>query len=330
MASQSGNLANHLVSGGMAAPLAKLVANAIANAASGQFSRGRDVVDSTPSLAMRLIDADARRYQFPTLDYSPDQPSQDALGPSTVQYADTTAPHPYQDAQPVNTTPPLAQKPVRGGAYINAVEQVANDAKETTVSLRLTTPSTQASTGAGTHLRVNPATNNIESVELRFSFPQGIVAASVSETEAATEVTLSVPNQTLLGILSAYERPVYQCRAWCLFSGLRDTAGNVSQPVGSASNRLIRASGNVFQVTRASVGLYAVYFTTPMSTGNYVVQAMSGIQGGVSPTTVSLRTGSDAAQIGQINATNACWVYASNAGQTAFVDADYIHVAVFE
>ena len=323
MASQSGNLIQNLISGGMAAPLAKLVANAIANANTGQLSKGADAVDGTPALAMRMIDADARRYQFPNLDYSPDQPYQDTLGASPVRYTDATADHPYQDSQPVQASPPLSQPAIKGGAYIDAVPGVENNASQTVVNLRI-------KQGDGTHLRLNPSTNSIESVPLSFNFPQGIVAGSVSETDAGTEITLSIPNQTLLNILSVYNRPVYQCRAWCLFSGLRDTAGNVSQPVGSSSNRLIRASGNVFQVTRAQTGQYAVYFSTSMSTANYVVQAMSGIQGGVSPTTVSIRTGSDVAQLGNLNATNACWLYASNAGQTAFVDADFIHVAVFE
>ena len=320
MASQSGGLANHLVNGGMAAPLAKLVANAIANAASGQFSRGQDVVDSTPSMAMRLIDADARRYQFPTLDYSPDQPSQDALGPSTVQYADPTAPHPYQDAQPVTTTPPLAQKPVRGGAYINAVEAVANDAKETTVSLRLTTPSSQATTGAGTHLRVNPATNSIESVELRFLFPQGIVAASVSERESATEVTLSVPNQTLLEILSAYTRPVYQCRAWALFSAKRNTAGTDDTSTLPLTNRLIRNSGNVSSVQRMASGVYQVFFATPMNTNTYAVFIT-----GSGEVIVGVRA------ITSNHTTTFCQVYLTNAAQTLVDNTpDYVHVAVFE
>ena len=321
MASQSGNLANHLVSGGMAAPLAKLIANAIANAASGQFSHGRDIVDSTPTMAMRLIDADARLYRFPTLDYSPDQPTLDALGPSTVQYADPTAPHPYQGAQPATTTPPLAQKPIRGGQYINAVEAVVNDAKETTVSLRLTTPTTQTTTGAGTHLRVNPATNNIESVELRFLFPQGIVAASVSESESATEVTLSVPNQTLLDILSAYTRPVYQCRAWALFSAKRNTAGVDDLATLPLTDRLIRNSGNVANVQRVASGVYQVNFTTPMLTNTYGVLVTTSAE----TVTLSGRAATPN------HTTNFCQVYLTNAAQGVVENnSDYVHVAVFE
>jgi hypothetical protein len=60
-----------------------------------------------------------------------------------------------------------------------------------------------------------------------------------------------------------------------------------------------------------------------------VVQAMTGIQNSVNITTASIRTGSDATQ-DAANTTTSCRIYATNAAQTAFVDIDYIHVAVFE
>jgi hypothetical protein len=314
MASQSGNLIQNLISGGMAAPLAKLVANAIANANAGQLSKGADSVDATPALAMRMIDADARRYQFPNLDYSPDQPYQDTLGASPVQYADATAPHPYQDSQPVQASPPLSQPAIKGGAYIDAMPGVENNASQTVVNLRI-------KQGDGTHLRLNPATNSIESVPLSFNFPQGIVAGSVSETEAGTEITLSVPNQTLLAILSAYNRPVYQCRAWALFSAKRNTAGTDDLSTLPLTNRLIRNSGNVASVQRIASGLYQVFFTTPMLTTTYSVMV-----------TMSIETVVLAGRVDTTNhTTTSCRVFISNAAQTLVENnTDYVHVAVFE
>jgi len=315
MASQSGNLIQNLISGGMAAPLAKLVANAIANANAGQLSKGADSVDSTPALAMRMIDADARRYQFPNLDYSPDQPYQDTLGASPVQYTDATATHPYQDSQPVKASPPLSQPAIKGGAYIDAVPGVENNSTQTVVNLKI-------KQGDGTHLRLNPATNSIESVPLSFSFPQGIVAGSVSETDAGTEITLSVPNQTLLNILAAYSRPVFQCRAYVYFSGSKNTAGSTAL---DTTDRLIFKGGNITRVARASTGVYQVFFTQPMLSNNYAVSVTITNAGGI----YLARTASS-------NDLNSCQVVTQtigNAGGTlsgAAVDVDYAHVAVFE
>ena len=328
MASQSGSLVQNLIAGGMAAPLAKLVANAIANANSGQLSKGADAVDGTPARAMRMIDADARRYQFPNLDYSPDKPYQDTLGDSPVQYADATAPHPYQDSQPVKADPPLSQPAIKGGAYVDAVPGVENNASQTVVNLRI-------KQGDGTHLRLNPATNSIESVPLSFNFPQGIVAGSVSETDAATEITLSIPNQTLLGILAAYNRPVYQCRAWANFSARRTAAGVDQGPTRNSStcaitaaatytstNRFIRGSGNVASIGRDSQGVYRIIFATPMLTPNYTVLVTTSLEACV---TLSARSFSSQ------NQTTHCIVCLTDAAQANLSDeSDYLHVAVFE
>lgn len=314
MASQSGGLVQNLIAGGMAAPLAKLVANAIANANTGQLSKGADAVDGTPARAMRMIDADARRYQFPNLDYSPDQPYQDTLGASPVQYTDATGIHPYQDSQPVKADPPLSQPAIKGGAYIDADAGVENNASQTVVNLRI-------KQGEGTHLRVNPATNSIETVPLTFSFPQGIVAGSVSETEAGTEITLSVPNQTLLNILAAYNRPVYQCRAWALFSAKRDAAGTDDLATLPLTNRLIRNSGNVSSVQRVASGIYQVFFTKPMLTNTY----------GVLVTTSGETVVLSGRAVTSNHSTTFCQVFLANAAQTAVENnADYVHVAVFE
>lgn len=314
MASQSGSLVQNLIAGGMAAPLAKLVANAIANANSGQLSKGADAVDGTPARAMRMIDADARRYQFPNLDYSPDKPYQDTLGDSPVQYADATAPHPYQDSQPVKADPPLSQPAIKGGAYIDAVPGVENNASQTVVNLRI-------KQGDGTHLRLNPSTNSIESVPLSFNFPQGIVAGSVSETDAATEITLSIPNQTLLNILAAYNRPVYQCRAWAMFSAKRNAAGTDDLAALPLTNRLIRNSGNVANVQRIASGLYQVFFTTPMLTTTYAVMVTMSIESVVLSGRVDTTN----------NTTTSCLVFIANAAQSLPENnTDYVHVAVFE
>lgn len=313
MSSNSGNLIQNLISGGMAAPVAKLIANAIANANTGQLSKGADSVDSTPSLAMRMIDADTRRYQFPNLDYSPDKPYQDTLGNSPVQYADATSTHPYQDAQPVKSAPPLSQPAIKGGAYVDAAPGVENNASQTTINLRI-------KQGDGTHLRLNPATNSIDSVPLTFNFPQGIVAGSVSETDAGTEITLSVPNQTLLGILAAYNRPVFQCRAYALFSARRNTSGTDDSATIPNTDRLIRSSGNVSHIQRTNSGSFKVFFITPMLTANYCVQVTAGSDSIVI-----------AKSQGNAQAATYCYAYLVNTAQTGNDNLnDYVNVAVFE
>jgi len=193
------------------------------------------------------------------------------------------------------------------------VPGVENNASQTTINLRV-------KQGDGTHLRLNPATNSVEAVPLTFNFPQGIIAASVSEGDASTEITLSVPNQTLLNILTAYARPAFQCRAYALFSARRNTSGVDDSATIPNTNRLIRSSGNVSYIQRTGSGSFLVAFITPMLTANYCVQVTAGSDSVVI-----------AKSQGNAQATTYCYVYLVNTAQTGTENLnDYVNVAVFE
>ena len=73
--------------------------------------------------------------------------------------------------------------------------------------------------------------------------------------------------------------PIYGCRAWVNFDGTRDSTGASST---AATNRFIRASGNVTSVLRNGDGDYTITFTTAMPDTNYCVLGTT-----CTPTTVA-------------------------------------------
>lgn len=66
--------------------------------------------------------------------------------------------------------------------------------------------------------------------------------------------------------------PVFGCRAWVNFDGLRDSTGALST---ANTARLIRASGNVTSVVRNGTGDFTVNFATSLPDGNYAVGSAS-------------------------------------------------------
>lgn len=70
--------------------------------------------------------------------------------------------------------------------------------------------------------------------------------------------------------------PIYGCRAWVNFDGLRNASGG-SDTLNT--NRFIRSSGNVTSVLRNGLGDYTITFTTAMANANYSVVATTGTTG---------------------------------------------------
>lgn len=196
MATNSGNLVNALIAGGVSAPAARVIANAIANAATPQFSRGGDVADATPSEDLRLVTADARKYQFGNLDYSPDTPLQDANQSNPGRYVPGKTDHPYINSQPVQPVPPLSGNAVRGGDYIEVANTVDNNTPLATASLKV-------SAQPGTHVRLNKRTKTCEAVPITTTAPQGLVTADIQEESRATNIELAVRQLTARSIVDS-------------------------------------------------------------------------------------------------------------------------------
>jgi len=189
MAANSGDLVSSLIEGGISPAAASIIANALANASSPQFSSGNDRVDSTPAEQLRLITPDTRRYQLTNLDYTPAEPFQKRLSGNVNAYAGGPGDHPYKDSQPVSPTPPLAQPAVRGSDYITVKNIVERNSNISEVSLDL-----RRDTG-GRHLRLDPSTKSIESVPFIASpeVPR-YLASEFRETENGTELVHGLRN----------------------------------------------------------------------------------------------------------------------------------------
>lgn len=185
MAIDSTALINALIDGGLTPAASRVIANALANAATPQFSQNRDVSDATPRDQLRLIDSDTRKYLLTNLDYSPESPYQSRLDSNPGQYAGGPSDHPYKDSQPVAPVPPLSRDSVAAGDYISVANAVDGDTPVSTVSLKL-------NSRGGSHLRANSATKTVEAVPINFVSPQGLVTGTVTEDSAATTVELAV------------------------------------------------------------------------------------------------------------------------------------------
>lgn len=196
MATNNGQLVQALIDGGVQPAAARVIANALANAGTPQFSQSQDLSDQTPSTALRMIDRDTRKYQFTNLDYSTEEPFERRLRTSPGQYQSNYTDHPYKDAQPVAPVPPLSKASIIGGEYVSVDNTVQDGAPLATVNLKL-------NSRAGTHLRINPATNSVDAVPLSFGAPQGLVTADVSEKTDSTAVEIAVRGLKTVTVLQA-------------------------------------------------------------------------------------------------------------------------------
>lgn len=188
MAASFGDLANSLIEGGLTPQAARIIANALANAASPTFSRGGDTTDATPVEKLRLITPDTRRYELTNLDYSPDDPFQERLSSNATAYDPGLVDHPYKDSQPVVTAPPLSSPRVQGGNYVDVSNSVEGSAAISKVDLKLRREQ-------GRHLRIDPGTKSLEAVDFSASTESPrVLAAEFREGESGTELVISLRN----------------------------------------------------------------------------------------------------------------------------------------
>lgn len=196
MAVDNNALIQALIDGGITPAASRIIANAIGNAATPQFSQSRDIADATPRDQLRMIDSDTRKYLLTNLDYSSETPYQSRLQSSPGQYTGGMADHPYKDAQPVAPVPPLSKNSVAAGDYINVDNAVQSEAPVATVSIKLGAKS-------GTHMRLNPSTKSVDAVPFVVQSPQGLVTATISEDSQQTILELVVRALQTTGVVGA-------------------------------------------------------------------------------------------------------------------------------
>lgn len=197
MATNHGDLVQMLIEGGLAPQASWVIANAIANAASGTFSKGNDTTDATPTEALRLITPDTRRYRLTNLDYSPSDPFQDRISSKPGRYENTSADHPYKDSQPISTAPPLSSPRVQGGNYVGVENLVEGTAAISRVDLKLRAEQ-------GRHLRLDPSTKSLDAIAwTAFSESPKVLGCEVREGEQGTEIVISLRNLAEVTLLLA-------------------------------------------------------------------------------------------------------------------------------
>jgi len=182
------DLEANLVKGGLAPSLAKVIANAIANASSSQVAVGRRYGDATPVPQMRLIDSDTRRYVLTNLDYAPGAVA--ARGASAYQSKD--APHPYSDSQPATAQPTLSTPSVVAGDYVSVKSGSADQVSQSIISLRLNEK-------GGKHPRFDAGSKSLDAVQFSVEIDQKqLIDAVFDERADGTVLKIRLTNLTQL------------------------------------------------------------------------------------------------------------------------------------
>jgi len=183
------DLENSLIEGGISPSAAKLISNAIDNAATGRLSIGRQLSDATPAKRMRLIDGDTRKYVLDNLDYPLDSPFRERVQSKRGQYQPRNTQHPYEASQPATATPTLATPAVKGGNFVSVGTGTSDDVAQSEVTLKI-------SQRGGAHARLNPSTGAVESVPISVEVqPKDMVEATVEERPEGTVVRIRLKPQ---------------------------------------------------------------------------------------------------------------------------------------
>jgi hypothetical protein len=186
------DLENSLVEGGISPAAAKLISNAIDNAATGRLSLGRQLSDATPTDRMRMIDADTRRYLLTNLDHPVDSPFRARVRGSGVKYSPRNTKHPYDGAQPASAAPTLSTPSVKAGKFVSVATGAADEVSQAEVTLNIKSQ-------GGQHARLNEATGAVESVPISVEVePKEYLEATVEERPEGTVIRIRLKPQEFM------------------------------------------------------------------------------------------------------------------------------------
>jgi len=168
------DLESSLADGGLSPVLAKIIANAIDNAGTPKYSRGRSYGDSTPVQQLRMVDADTRRYRLSNLDHKPSRRREQ--------------PHPYANSQPATAQGTLTTPSVVAGDYVAADTTTEQDVRQAKVGLKI------ADKG-GPHARLDPTSGAIQGVPFSVEVAQEqFVDARFEERPEGTVLRIALRN----------------------------------------------------------------------------------------------------------------------------------------
>lgn len=151
------DLETHLVAGGISPSAAKILANAIANAASSRTDLGRRYGDATPTGQLRMVTGDTRKYVLTNLDQPRDGAFLRSQRSPDGRYSPRDTSHSYANSQPASANPTLTDGGVASGDYVTATQTSSNSVAQSKVGLKVTEK-------GGQHARLNPATKAVEAV----------------------------------------------------------------------------------------------------------------------------------------------------------------------
>lgn len=188
------DLESNLVAGGLSSSAAKLIANAIDNAATGRLSTGRQLSDATPTDRMRMIDADTRRYLLPNLDHPLDSPFRQRIQSTRGQYQPRDTKHPYEGSQPAAPAPTLKTPAVKAGKFMSVGAATTDDVAQSEVTLNI-------KHRGGKHARLDAATGAVESVPISVEVePKEYLEAHVEERPEGTVIRIRLKPQVFMQI----------------------------------------------------------------------------------------------------------------------------------
>lgn len=185
-----------LIDGGVTPAAAKVLANAIDNAASGILTSGRQVTDNTPVQKMRQIGPSDRELVFTNLDY-PTEGLADRMKIAGGFQQDPRQ-HPYLNSQPASGDPTITTDSVRAGKYVKVERKTADKVAQSEVSVEMEDQ-------GGSHARANAATGKIENVPfLVRCYPQNIIEGNFVEEDGRTVLEIRLKKLTQAARITGY------------------------------------------------------------------------------------------------------------------------------
>ena len=184
----STNVFNALVTGGISAPSAIEIANALNNKNAVQTASAETYSDATIKKTLRLITANARRYDLTNLDFRHEQAYQSSKVQISRIFTAPAVDHPYKDSQPQLINSPLSASPVAAGPYLQSTDTVTSNAVQSTVSLKF------GITG-GDILRLNKSSQAIDAVPILVTNTTNIpLSYAFTNTDKGIELVISGKN----------------------------------------------------------------------------------------------------------------------------------------
>ena len=196
MSSNWADLEGSLAASGLPASAAKLIANALANLDSPRTTTGENRMDSTPSQALRMIDADARRYRFTNLDQRSNAVARRAARNRDTNFLLNEFQHPYDNTQPIKGGESITRDRVEAGKFVSVAKSVDDGTVSYEVGLEVQ--------GSGQFVGVNQTRDVLRTLD--FSVTSGdpaTIKAVPNKQENSTNIAISPINlQTITVKLS--------------------------------------------------------------------------------------------------------------------------------